>query len=65
MANFTQFNLPTDAYASFDAQSLRDLIISRFNNDSTINFTDQNTRKMETKGLIMRSLVQNILVFKG
>ena len=32
MAKFTQFDLPTDAYASFDAQSLRDLIISRINN---------------------------------
>jgi len=52
MANFTQFNLPTDAYASFDAQSLRDLIISRINNDSTINFTDQNFEGSNISALI-------------
>ena len=42
MANFTEFNLPVNAYASFDAQSLRDLIIDRLNNDTKFNFTDQN-----------------------
>ena len=42
MANFTQFDLPANAYANFDAQSLRDVIIDRINNDSSINFTDQN-----------------------
>ena len=52
MAKFTQFNLPTDAYASFDAQSLRDLIISRINNDTTINFTDQNFEGSNISALI-------------
>tara|TARA_Y100001972_G_C7667073_1_gene337623 strand:+ start:8253 stop:10085 length:1833 start_codon:yes stop_codon:yes gene_type:complete len=42
MAKYTEFNLPVNAYASFDAQSMRDLIIERINNDNTINFTDQN-----------------------
>ena len=42
MANFTNFKLPTAAYTGFDAQSMRDLIIDRLNNDTTINFTDQN-----------------------
>lgn len=42
MDNITEFNLPTNSYASFDAQSMRDLIIDRLNNDSSISFTDQN-----------------------
>jgi len=41
-SNITEFDLPTNAYAGFDAQTMRDLIINRLNNDSTINFTDQN-----------------------
>jgi len=52
MANFTEFNLPTDAYTSFDAQSLRDLIIDRINNDTTINFTDQNFEGSNISALI-------------
>ena len=52
MANFTQFDLPTDAYTGFDAQSLRDLIISRINNDTTINFTDQNFEGSNISALI-------------
>ena len=52
MANFTQFNLPTDAYASFDAQTLRDLIIDRINKDTTINFTDQNFEGSNISSLI-------------
>lgn len=42
MDNITEFNLPLNSYASFDAQSMRDLIIERLNNDSSISFTDQN-----------------------
>lgn len=42
MANITEYNLPIDAYASFDARSLRDLIVDRLNNNSDISFTDQN-----------------------
>lgn len=43
MANtdITEFNLPIDGYAAFDAQSMRDLIINRLNNSNTI-LTDQN-----------------------
>jgi len=52
MANFTQFDLPTDAYASFDAQSLRDLIIARINKDTNINFTDQNFEGSNISALI-------------
>jgi len=52
MANFTEFNLPTNAYTGFDAQSLRDLIIDRINNDSTINFTDQNFEGSNISALI-------------
>jgi len=52
MANFTEFNLPTDAYTGFDAQSLRDLIIDRINNDTTINFTDQNFEGSNISALI-------------
>ena len=52
MANFTEFNLPTDAYTGFDAQSLRDLIIQRLNNDTTISFTDQNFEGSNISALI-------------
>ncbi len=52
MATYTEFKLPTDAYASFDAQSLRDLIITRINNDTTINFTDQNFEGSNISALI-------------
>jgi len=52
MANFTEFNLPTNAYTGFDAQSLRDLIIDRINNDTTINFTDQNFEGSNISALI-------------
>ena len=52
MANFTEFNLPTNAYAGFDAQSLRNLIIDRINNDTTINFTDQNFEGSNISALI-------------
>ena len=52
MANFTEFNLPTNAYTGFDAQSLRDLIIDRINIDTTINFTDQNFEGSNISALI-------------
>jgi hypothetical protein len=52
MANFTDFKLPTNAYTGFDAQSLRDLIIERLNNDDTINFTDQNFEGSNVSALI-------------
>ena len=52
MANFTEFNLPTNAYTGFDAQSLRDLIIDRINNDASINFTDQNFEGSNISALI-------------
>ena len=52
MANFTKFDLPTDAYASFDAQSLRDSIIARINKDTNINFTDQNFEGSNISALI-------------
>lgn len=52
MANFTDFNLPTNAYTGFDAQSLRDLIIERLNSDSTISFTDQNFEGSNISALI-------------
>ena len=52
MANFTQFDLPANAYANFDAQSLRDVIIDRINNDSSINFTDQNFEGSNISALI-------------
>tara|TARA_R100000005_G_C4998915_1_gene205560 strand:- start:2370 stop:4202 length:1833 start_codon:yes stop_codon:yes gene_type:complete len=52
MANFTEFNLPTNAYTGFDAQTLRDLIIDRINNDTTINFTDQNFEGSNISALI-------------
>lgn len=38
--NFTEFNLPRDAYAAFDANSLKSLIIDRLNQSNV--FTDQN-----------------------
>jgi len=38
----TQFDLPKNSYAAFDAQSMRDLIIDRLNNNSATTFTDQN-----------------------
>lgn len=52
MANFTEFKLPTNAYTGFDAQSLRDLIIDRINNDTSINFTDQNFEGSNISALI-------------
>lgn len=42
MADITEFDLPINSYAAFDAQSMRDLIIDRLNNNSSIAFTDQN-----------------------
>ena len=51
-SNLTEFDLPTNAYTSFDAQSMRDLIISRLNTDSTINFTDQNFEGSNVSALI-------------
>ena len=50
--NLTEFDLPTNAYASFDAQTMRDLIVTRLNNDNTINFTDQNFEGSNISGLI-------------
>ena len=50
--NLTEFDLPTNAYASFDAQTMRDLIVNRLNNDTTINFTDQNFEGSNISGLI-------------
>lgn len=38
--NFTEYNLPKSAYASFDATSLKDLIIERLNESQV--FKDQN-----------------------
>ena len=38
--NFTEFNLPVNSYASFDATTLKDLIISRLNENEV--FRDQN-----------------------
>lgn len=38
--NFTEFNLPKNAYASFDATTLKELIISRLNENEV--FRDQN-----------------------
>lgn len=38
--NFTEFNLPKDAYTSFDATSLKELIIARLNENEI--FRDQN-----------------------
>ena len=38
-SKFTDFNLDTNAYAAFDATSLRDLIVDRLNKDNI--FTDQ------------------------
>ena len=52
MANYTDFKLPTGAYTGFDAQSLRDLIVNRLNNDNTINFTDQNFEGSNVSALI-------------
>jgi len=37
--NFTEFNLPKDAYAAFDATTLKDLIINRLNENEV--FRDQ------------------------
>ena len=51
-SNLTEFNLPTNAYTGFDAQSLRTLIINRLNNDETINFTDQNFEGSNISALI-------------
>ena len=38
--NFTEYNLPRDAYAAFDATTLKSLIIDRLNQSNV--FTDQN-----------------------
>ena len=38
--NFTEFNLPKNSYASFDATTLKDLIIARLNENEV--FRDQN-----------------------
>jgi len=51
-SDLTEFNLPTNAYTGFDAQSMRDLIIDRLNADSTINFTDQNFEGSNVSALI-------------
>jgi len=40
LENFTDFKLPKNAYLSFDANSLKELIIERLNESET--FTDQN-----------------------
>jgi len=40
LENFTDFKLPKNAYLSFDANSLKELIIDRLNENET--FTDQN-----------------------
>ena len=47
---FNDFNLPADAYAAFDATSLKDLIIARLN-DKQI-FTDQNYEGSNLSSLI-------------
>ena len=40
MADITEFNLPVNSYAAFDAQSMRDLIIDRLNNNSSISMNN-------------------------
>ena len=40
LENFTDYKLPKNAYLSFDATSLKSLIIDRLNENET--FTDQN-----------------------
>ena len=52
MSNITEFNLPKNSYASFDAQSMRDLIIERLNQDSSISFTDQNFQGSNLNAII-------------
>ena len=51
-SDLTEFNLPTNAYTGFDAQSMRDLIVNRLNADTTINFTDQNFEGSNVSALI-------------
>jgi hypothetical protein len=46
------YNLPQNAYASFDARSLRDFIIETLNNDSSIDFTDQNFQGSNLNAII-------------
>lgn len=41
-SNFTEFNLPKQAYAAFDATSLRDLIVQRLNNSGLFPDVDYN-----------------------
>lgn len=52
MSDITEYNLPENTYASFDAQSMRSFIIERLNNDSSISFTDQNFQGSNLNGII-------------
>lgn len=59
---FTEFNLPRDAYATFDATTLKSLIIERLNQSNV--FTDQNFEGSNLNAFIdVVSYMYHVLLF--
>ena len=59
---FTEFNLPRDAYAAFDANTLKSLIIERLNQSNV--FTDQNFEGSNLNAFIdVVSYMYHVLLF--
>lgn len=62
MAEFNNFSLSKDAYAAFDAQSLKSLIITRLNSNNF--FTDQNFEGSNLSSLIdIIAYAYHVLIF--
>jgi len=60
--NFTDFNLPQNAYATFDATTLKQLIIERLNESSV--FRDQNYEGSNLNSFIdIVAVMYNVLLF--
>lgn len=60
--NFTEFNLPRNAYTAFDANSLKTLIIDRLNQSNV--FTDQNYEGSNLNAFIdVVSYMYHVLLF--
>jgi len=62
LQNYTDFKLPKDAYLSFDANSLKELIIERLNENEI--FTDQNFEGSNFNAFIdVVSYMYHVLLF--
>ena len=58
--NYTEFNLPREAYATFDAVSLRQLFIDRLNDSGAfpdINYEGSNISSLINSSLLLFNII--------